>query len=160
MSSGHDYEFTCWRTGHITSQREQRVWKSREWISRSRYRVCETTARIRGWIIYARTFEEDEPPSPQTFDLSCDEQAQFLYPVVRFSDGQVFLQLFGVVREDRSLVREFYAVFHDPSRLRAFDQTGMWWGDAVAQSGEAKWVALFRRHPSFKKWTAARTSGS
>ena len=183
-----------------------------------------------GGAFTPETSEDDESLSPQTFDLSCDEQAQFLYPVVRFSDGQVRLilphdfrklaygkgecvrkqlplglawavtvhktqgasldraivDLNGTFAEGQAyvgisrsrtleglqirnfsessvktdpLVREFYAVLHDPSRLRAFfDQTGMWWGDAIAQSGDTKWIALFRRHPSFKKWVSTRSS--
>ena len=55
------------------------------------------------------------------------------------------------------LVRDFYAVLHDPKALDAFlDRSGMWWGDVVAQQGYTKWLALFRRHPSFKAWDDSR----
>ena len=37
--------------------------------------------------------EADEPLVPQTFDISCEEQSQYLYPIVRFSDGQIRLIL-------------------------------------------------------------------
>jgi ATP-dependent DNA helicase PIF1 len=172
--------------------------------------------------------EDDEPLTSQTFDISCEDTTQFLYPVVRFSDGQVRLilphdfrklaygkgecvrkqlplglawavtvhktqgasldravvDLNGTFAEGQAyvgisrsrtleglqirnfsessvktdpLVREFYAVLHDPTRLRAFfDQPGMWWGDAITQSGDPKWISLFRRHPSFKKWASTR----